>query len=282
MNQLDIRKMLTVLACWAKAAKVYLEYQSNGKLPPRLDDARAEIPKPYRNRLSRSPGPYLDNWAMRWRSDQSTSEFLFDISDDPLSRLSCVAQEVLEVSESQLLPGWGGSKASRDLLALLRPIKEGGGRSATIADLKRIEEVVESILGEEPMEAKEPLEGPAKVEVPGVGGDAAPVASVALVKMSSPPWSKKIAPAVKECLLAYFDEKIEKFELKKGNAYYNHPGKLALLVRKQIKKAMESKESPFVPLEGRWPVGRTDGKVMLITFDGGENPTKRGRKPRES
>ena len=270
MNQLDFRKMLTVLACWATAAKNHLDPQAkHGKAPPSPDDARAEIPKAHPIRLSRSPGPYLAKLAMRWKPDQSTSDFLFESSDDPLYRLSCMAQEVLEVSESQW-PG-GGSEASRDLLALLRPIEEGGGRSATIADLKRIEELVESIL-DGSFVAKEPLEGPAK----------ALVASVAPVELlPSPPWRNGIAHAVKECLLAYLDEKIEDFSPVK--TYKKRPEKLAELVRFEIIFAMNpKKKNPFVPMKGRWPVGRTAGGIMLITFDGPEIPTKRGRKPRET
>ena len=270
MTQRDFRKLLIALFRWAKAAKDFLEYQGNGKLPPRLDDARAEIPKAHPIRLSRSPGPYLAKLAMRWKPDQSTSDFLFESSDDPLYRLSCMAQEVLEVSESQW-PG-GGSEASRDLLALLRPIEEGGGRSATIADLKRIAELVESILGEKPFVAKEPIEDPAK----------ALVASVAPVELlPSPPWRNGIAHAVKECLLAYLDEKIEDFSPVK--TYKKRPEKLAELVRFEIIFAMNpKKKNPFVPMKGRWPVGRTAGGIMLITFDGPEIPTKRGRKPRET
>ena len=130
-----------------------------------------------------------------------------------------------------------------------------------------------------------PKDDQAKVEVPEVGGAAgdvaAPVAPFAPDKLlPSPPWRKKIAPAVKECLLAYLNVKIEDFT--PNESYKRDPGKLALLVRQQIVIAMKSKKDPFEPKEGRWPVGRTAGKVMLITFDGDENPTKNGRKPRES
>ena len=140
-----------------------------------------------------------------------------------------------------------------------------------------------------------PKDDQAKVEVPGVGGAAgdvaAPVASVAPVKVTSPPWKKGLRGAVKECLLAYLKKCQlaslglpggDKFEFEKGDAYHTDPGKLALLVRKQIVIAMKSKKCPFVPLKDCWPVGRTSGGIMLITFDGDENPTKKGRKSRES
>ncbi|MCY2944869.1 MAG: hypothetical protein NT142_10125 [Planctomycetota bacterium] len=140
-----------------------------------------------------------------------------------------------------------------------------------------------------------PKNDQAEVEVRGVGGAAgdvaAPVAPVAPVKVTSPPWKKGLRGAVKECLLAYLKKCQlaslglpggDEFEFEKGDAYHTDPGKLALLVRKQIVIAMKSKKCPFVPPKGLWPVGRTAGKVMLITFDGDENPTKNGRKPRES
>ena len=271
MNQLDFRKMLTVLACWATAAKNHLDPQAkHGKAPPSPDDARAEIPKAHPIRLSRSPGPYLAKLAMRWKPDQSTSDFLFESSDDPLYRLSCMAQEVLEVSESQW-PG-GGSEASRDLLALLRPIEEGGGRSATIADLKRIEELVESIL-DGSFVAKEPLEGPAK----------ALVASVAPVELlPSPPWRNGIGGAVEKCLLVYIAGGKEIAMAALGGTYAKRPDKLAGLVRDEIATAMKSPKNPFVPIEGHVPVGRTAGGIMRITFCDDKNSTKRGRKPRES
>ena len=123
----------------------------------------------------------------------------------------------------------------------------------------------------EPVAEPEPIEGPAK----------APVASVAPVELlPSPPWSKNIAPAVEKCLLAYLDEKIKDFAPVK--TYKKRPEKLAELVRDEIDKAIKSPVDPFVPKEGRVPVGQTAKGIMLIIFKGNKFPTKRGRKPRES
>jgi len=120
----------------------------------------------------------------------------------------------------------------------------------------------------EPVAKPELIVSPAEVSM---GDVVAPDAPVEL--LPSPPWSKKIGPAVKECLLAYLDENIKDFTPKKS--YKTDPCKLALLVRKQIVKAMKAEKNPFVPKEGRWPKGRTANGVMLITFDGDENPTKK-------
>ena len=54
------------------------------------------------------------------------------------------------------------STAFTELRSLLRSIEKHYGKTQTTKSLERIEELVESILGEEPMEAKEPVEGPAR------------------------------------------------------------------------------------------------------------------------
>lgn len=131
-----------------------------------------------------------------------------------------------------------------------------------------------------------PKDGPAKVEVLVVGGAAgdvaALVASVAPVKLTSPPWRKGIGGAVEKCLLVYIAEGKEIAMADLGGKYQKRPDKLAGLVRDEIDFAMKSEKSPFVPIEGRRPVGRTAGGIMRITFDGDKSSTKRGRKPRES
>ena len=192
-------------------------------------------------------------------------------------KLGVLGSDILQVLSNAPMGEWPWT------LARLRTFRHVvGGFMATRHDVNRPDlameylakcrDIAEILIDGEPqidyvpehVAESEPIEDPAKALV-------APVAPVAL---SSPPWRKKIAPAVKECLLAYLNEKIENFTPK--TSYRDDPGKLALLVRKQIVIAMKSKKSPFVPKEGRWPVGRTAGHAKLITFDGVENPTKKG------
>ena len=71
-------------------------------------------------------------------------------SKDPLYQLSCAAQEVSLFFQSQRLAGVAGSREANALSALLRPIKNHGGPSATIDDLERITELVANLLAGKP------------------------------------------------------------------------------------------------------------------------------------
>ena len=75
---------------------------------------------------------------------------LADNSKDPLYQLSCAAQEVSSFFQSQRLAGVAGSREANALSALLRPIKNHGGPSATIDDLERITELVANLLAGKP------------------------------------------------------------------------------------------------------------------------------------
>ena len=75
---------------------------------------------------------------------------LADNSKDPFYQLSLVAQEVSLFFQSQRLAGVAGSREANALSALLRPIKNHGGPSATIDDLERITELVANLLAGKP------------------------------------------------------------------------------------------------------------------------------------
>ena len=128
----------------------------------------------------------------------------------------------------------------------------------------------------EPVAEPELIVSPAEVSM---GDVVAPDAPVEL--LPSPPWRKGIAPAVEKCLLVYIAGGKEIAMAALGGKYKNRPDKLAGLVRNEIDKAMKSPVDPFVPKEGRVPVGKSAGGTMRIEFNGDENSTKRGRKPRE-
>ena len=157
MNQPNFLKHLTLLALWAKACKDHLEYQAKpGKAPPSPDEARADILKAAGIEVPPPPpNPYFKLLA-KWKKTGKGSpfNFVFDNSNDPFYQLFCVAQKVLEYPENHWPAGVAGS-TTLDLLAMLRPIAKQGGRSATIPDLKRIAELVESILDGKALEAKE-------------------------------------------------------------------------------------------------------------------------------
>lgn len=85
----------------------------------------------------------------------SPFNLVFANSSDPFYQLFCVAQKVLECPENRWPAGVAGF-TTLDLLAMLRPIASRGGRSATVGDLTRIAELVESILSGKTFEAKEP------------------------------------------------------------------------------------------------------------------------------
>ena len=207
----------------------------------------------------------MNAMVKNWADGAGPLNMVWDHSQDPAYQLSLVARKILSFPKEQwphLVNAEGVQ--FRELHALLHKVDKQGARALTVDEMTRFNALAAEVMGSEAGGA--------------VGDVADPVAPVEL--LSSPPWSKKIRPAVKECLLAYLNVKIEDFT--PNESYKRDPGKLALLVRQQIVIAMKSKKDPFEPKEGRWPVGRTAGKVMLITFDGDENPTKNGRKPRES
>ena len=137
-------------------------------------------------------------------------------------------------------------------------------------------DVPEPVAEPEPVAKPELIVSPAEVSM---GDVVAPDAPVEL--LPSPPWRKGIAPAVEKCLLVYIAGGKEIAMAALGGKYKNRPDKLAGLVRNEIDKAMKSPVDPFVPKEGRVPVGKSAGGTMRIEFNGDENSTKRGRKPRE-
>ena len=80
---------------------------------------------------------------------------LYPVLVCPFSQLLSVALMTLGFADSHWPTGVPGSKVHNDLFAMLRPIAKHGGRSATIPDLTRIAELVESILDGKALEAKE-------------------------------------------------------------------------------------------------------------------------------
>lgn len=170
MNQPDFRKNLKVLARWATSVKDYLEYQvRHGNPPPRFDELKAEALQALGIKVSYLPKPSLALVVKRRKKvgGPFPVNLVFDISGDPFDQFFGVAQKVLALSENHWPTGVEGSKEFIELWAMLRLIAEQGGRRPTIADLKRIVELVKSIWSGKPIEEKKPP-GPGPKKNPGL------------------------------------------------------------------------------------------------------------------
>ena len=240
MNQPNFLKHLTLLALWAKACKDHLEYQAKpGKAPPSPDEARADIFKAAGFEVAPPPNPYFKLLA-KWKKTGKASpfNFVFDHSSDPFYQLFFFAQKVLLFLQDRWPGGVADSKAINDLWAMLRPIRTHGGRSATVGDLTRIAELVESILGGKALEAKEPLDS-----------------SVWLCPKGSIPVPPRLRAPLHDYLNGEKEHKVEKNTC---------PYKIKWALKKLIQKA---KKFGFDPPPKRWPKGTMlKGEVGMIYF----------------
>ena len=249
MNQPNFLKHLTLLALWAKACKDHLEYQAKpGKAPPSPDEARADILKAAGIEVPPPPpNPYFKLLA-KWKKTGKGSpfNFVFDNSNDPFYQLFCVAQKVLEYPENHWPAGVAGS-TTLDLLAMLRPIANQGGRSATIADLKRIIEHANSILSGKALEAKEPRSS-----------------------WQCPNGNIKVAPRLQAPLEAYRTG-LPDYDLKDCE----YPRDIQRDLKKLIQKA---RDAGYEPDPNHWPrcEGKKDGTTMLC-FAGPEDGNRRNQ-----
>ena len=255
MNQPNFRKHLTLLAFWAKACKDHLEYQAkHGKAPPSPDEARADIFKAAGFEVAPLPNPYFKLLA-KWKKTGKASpfNFVFDHSSDPFYQLFDVAQRVCSFLQDRWPGGVADSKAINDLWAMLRPIVDLGGRSATIPDLKRIAELVESILGGKALEAKEPLDS-----------------SVWLC----PKGSIGVPPLLKAPLHDYLTGETE-HKVEENTCPY----KIKSALKKLIQKA---KKLGFDPPPKRWPKGtKLEGGAGMVYFNGEEDGNTRNQGKRK-
>lgn len=205
----------------------------------------------------------MNAMVKNWADGAGPFNLVFDNSQDPAYQLLLVARKILSFPKEHwphLVNAEGVQ--FRELYTLFANVDKQGAKALSADEMTRLNALASEVMG------------PA-LDVTGPG----PVASVAL---SSPPWRKGIGGAVEKCLLVYIakGEGIAMADLL--GKYQKRPDKLAGLVRDEIDFAMKSKKSPFVPIEGRRPVGRTAGGIMRITFNGDKSLTKKGRKLRES
>ena len=250
MNQPNFRKHLTLLAFWAKACKDHLEYQAkHGKAPPSPDEARADIFKAAGFEVAPPPNPYFKLLA-KWKKTGKASpfNFVFDHSSDPFYQLFFFAQKVLLFLQDRWPGGVADSKAINDLWAMLRPIVDLGGRSATIADLTRIIGLVESILGGKSLEAKEPLDS-----------------SV----WPCPKGNIKVPPRLKKPLGAYLTD-LPHISLEKCD----YPRDIQSDLKKLIQ---EARRCGFIPPPNRWPRCEGKGKGAMLYFAGQEDGNRRNQ-----
>ena len=248
MNQPNFRKHLTLLAFWAKACKDHLEYQAkHGKAPPSPDEARADIFKAAGFEVAPPPNPYFKLLA-KWKKTGKASpfNFFFDHSSDPFYQLFCVAQKVLLFLPDRWPGGVADSKAINDLWAMLRPIANQGGRSATIADLKRIIEHANSILSGKALEAKEPRSS-----------------------WQCPNGNIKVAPRLQAPLEAYRTG-LPDYDLK--DCEYPRD------IQRDLKKLIqEARRCGFIPPPNRWPRCEGKGKGAMLYFAGQEDGNRRNQ-----
>jgi len=255
MNPPTFRKHLTLLAFWAKACKDYLTYQAkHGKAPPTPDDVRADILKAAGFEVTPPPNPFFKLIA-KWKKTGKASpfNFVFDPLSDPFYQLFFFTQKVLEHPESHWPAGVAGSKGITELLALLRPIEKQGGRSATVGDLTRITELVETILGGKAVEAKEPLDS-----------------SV----WQCPKGSIEVPPRLKAPLHDYLTGKTE-HKVEENTCPYRIKSDLKKLIQKARKLG-------FDPPPNMWPKGtKLEGGVGMVYFKDEEDGNARNQGKRK-
>ena len=255
MIQPDFRENLKMLACWATSVKDYLEYQDrHGKPPPRLDELKAEVLQALGIKVSYLPNPSTALVSKRRRKigGPVPVNLVFDIGGDPFNQLGSVVQSVLGFPENRWPVGVEGSKEIIELWVSLRPIAEQGGRRPTIVELKRIVELVKSILSGKPIKEKKP---------PGPGPKKPPAFSL----WECPNGTIKVFSRLRPLLDAYLTG-----EKEHNLAGHDFPYQVSSLLKKLIKSAQEFE---FKPDPDRWPrcEKQADG-AMILCFDAKEDP----------
>ena len=270
MFQPNFRKMLKALGCCATETRDYLVYQVKcGKPPPRVGELNADLLRSLGFKLLSSPNPAFA-LLTKWRKIGGLPPvtLVFDNSGDPFYHLFCLAQKVLDLSENH----WpAGTVIKETLLALLRPIVTQGGRSGTIADLKRIAQVVKSILSGKPIKEKKPR---------GPGAELGRVTKVVKNILSGkrtearktrgfslwecPKGTIKVFSRLRPLHDAYLTG-----EKEHNLAGHDFPYQVSSLLKKLIKSAQEFE---FKPDPDRWPrCEKQDDGGMIIRFDAKED-----------
>ena len=285
MTQHAFRDLLTVLVRWATDAyKLQVEFfLANGYecLNP---------PKP----LSDQPtNPSYQPGTRDWKAEAKTRHEA-NLSD-PFYQLGCVADKVLKFPKSLLPAGVTPSEETDELFDILEFVQKSNwnrGRNSTIDRLKRIMELVESILGGKPTEGKEPLgalvSDPQKAPVTATTGvskrtvelarsvpDGKPVVVLPPAgKLTAEGWcfgEKKLEfpPILKPVLKAYIAGKKDFRRTDCGNLRQRKSELKAL-----IQRAMD--EAGYQPVPNRWPKStKLDGGGVIILFNGRDDENTR-------
>ena len=227
MNQPDdLRELLKTLARWANRARFKLD-PLGGELPTGGDTCRV------------------------------TSMLAKDVDENPFGQLYLMACKILGFPQAYWPAGLPeAAKEVTELRDFLRPIEKHYGENQTTKGLKRIEEIVESILDWNAMLAKEtlilvpelPKTLPVGLSQPYDGGD-----FVFCVDEKV-----KVSPALQDALKAYLDDEPS------IDVGASDPYQIQTRLKKLILKLMNG---GFQPPPKRWPRGEQKKTGNVVYFD---------------